>query len=171
MGPNEEGPRTRSGDKAAATANLSNARTGLAQYYAGLSAVVTHKDLIEKRYKDKLEWFQKHFVSFKRSFYLDIRLTNTFQLQDHEYEGITILPPTLEQEIDIYCSVRGSANRDNLDTHHRHRTQASFGFKAQEKLIEPGVLKSAIDRLRSLGYNQPAVFRQDLFEQMLESVS
>ena len=83
---------------------------------------------------------------------------------------MTLQPPDLEREIDIYISVRASANRGNLDQPHRQRTQASFGFKTEEKPIDPQVLKDAIDRLRSLGYGQPPVLRSDLFEDMIEQV-
>ncbi len=70
LAPNDEQPRNRSGEKAAPTANLSNKRQGLTQYFAGLTAtdtepaVITHRDLIKKRYDDKLKWFNAHYVSY-----------------------------------------------------------------------------------------------------------
>ncbi len=90
--------------------------------------------------------------------------------QDNDYEAVRIQPPTLEEEIDIVCSVRASINRQNLDHPHRQRTQETFRWKAREKPIDPEVLKDGIDRLRSLGYGQAPVLRSDMFERMIEEV-
>ncbi len=63
--PADEQARPRSGDKTALTANLSNQRTALAQYFANDQHVITNRDLIQKRYEDKLTWFENNFVSIK----------------------------------------------------------------------------------------------------------
>ncbi len=80
------------------------------------------------------------------------------------------MPPTLEQEIDIFCSVRQNVNRANLDHPHRMRTQSTFQFKERENPIDPQVLKDGIDRLRSLGYSEAPILRHDLFERMIDVV-
>ncbi len=64
----EDQPRPKSGDKRVPTVHLQNARTGLLQYYAEQNTVVTNRDLIKRRYEDKLDWYNKHFVSFSLNF-------------------------------------------------------------------------------------------------------
>ncbi len=59
----EENARPKSGDKQAPATNLHNQRTALAQYFAGQEHVRTNRQFIERRYNDKIDWYQKHYVS------------------------------------------------------------------------------------------------------------
>ncbi len=167
----EEQPRPKSGDKRVVTVNLQNARTALMQYYAQDSEVVTNRQLIRKRYDDKVDWFRKHFVNIKfLQFYRHSINIPNFLVKDPGQENIDIAIPTFEEEIDIFCSVRATVNRNNLDQPHRIRTQQTFAFKDRENPIDPQVLKDGIDRLRSLGYSEAPVLRHDLFERMIDQV-
>ncbi len=77
--------------------------------------------------------------------------------------------PSFDEELDIFLANSKTNKANHLDRPHRKRTQTTFSFKAGVPL-DADILKTAIDRLRSLGYTDPIPLNPSIVEKFVAQV-
>ncbi len=77
--------------------------------------------------------------------------------------------PTFQEELEIFLANSKTNKANQLDKPHKKRTQNKFNWKVG-KPIEPDVLKTGIDRLRSLGYTDPMPLNPNIVEKFVAQV-